>query len=105
FIYLDSITIVFPGHSLEDDVLMRKALASQKTKDTTSMIEYLLQITQRFSYDVYADNAHFMLAEYYDFTAKDSEKAQLHYKTIVTEYPSSYYSIPARKRYREIHKL
>lgn len=105
FLYLDSITMVFPGHSLEDDVLMRKALASQKTKDTTSMIEYLLQITQRFSYDVYADNAHFMLAEYYDFTAKDSEKAQLHYKTIVTEYPSSYYSIPSRKRYREIHKL
>lgn len=105
YAYLDSIVIAYPGHSLEDDVLMRKALAAQKMQDTASMVEYLLQITQRFSYDVYADNAHYILAEYYDYVAKQPEKAQLHYKTLVTEYPSSYFSVPARKRYREMQKL
>lgn len=103
--YLDSISSQFAGHSLEDDVLMRKAIAAQKMQDTAAMVESLIQITQRFSYDVYADNAHFMLAEYYDFVANQTEKAQVHYKTIVTEYPSSYFSVPARKRYREIQKL
>jgi hypothetical protein len=105
YVYLDSIVHNFPGHSLEDDVLMRKAIAAQKLQKFESMEDYLLQITQRFSYDVYADNAHFMLAEYYDYIAKQPDKAQLHYKTLVTEYPSSYFSIQARKRYREIQKL
>lgn len=105
FVYLDSVISKFPGHSLEDDIYLRKAIITKKQNDTAAMVNYLTEIVQRFSYDVYADNAHFMLAEYYDFVAKNEALAQLHYKTVIVDYPNSYYSTIARKRYREIEKL
>lgn len=105
FVYLDSIISKFPGHSLEDDIYLRKAIITKKQNDTAAMVNYLTEIVQRFSYDVYADNAHFMLAEYYDFVAKNEALAQQHYKTVIVDYPNSYYSTISRKRYREIEKL
>jgi outer membrane protein assembly factor BamD (BamD/ComL family) len=101
-VYLDSIQQLFAYHSLTDDVLMRKAQCAQKMNDTTAMLTYLTEITQNYGYDLYADNAYCMLAEYYDFVAQDKEKAQELYKILMLNFPQSYYSIVARKRFREI---
>lgn len=100
--YLDTIQQNFAYHSLTDDVLMRKALAAQKMNDTAAMLACLTEITQRFSYDLYADNAYFMLAEYYHFVAHNKEKAQELYKILMLDFPQSYYSSVARKRFREM---
>jgi len=103
-VYLDSIQANFAYHSLTDDVLWRKAQAAQKMNDTAAMLAYLTEITQRFSYDLYADNAYFMLAEYYHFVAQDKEKAQELYKILMLDFPQSYYSTVARKRFREMEQ-
>jgi predicted Zn-dependent protease len=101
-LYLDSIQSEFLYHSLTDDVLMRKALAAQAQNDTADMVAHLTAITQQYSYDVYADNAYFMLAEYYQNTAKNSAKAKELYKILMLDYPQSYYCTIARKRFREL---
>ena len=67
------------------------------------MIQYLQEIENRFSYEIYADKAIFTLAEYYD-NAGDTEKAKEKYKRLVFEFPNSIYSAPARNRYRELDK-
>lgn len=100
--YLDSIQHNFAYHSLTDDVLMRKAQCAQKLNDSTAMLAYLTEITQNFAYDIFADNAYAMLADYYHFVAKDTAKAQEYYKILIMDFPQSYQSIVARKRFREL---
>lgn len=99
----DSIPKLFPGHSLEDEILMRKAEIARSEHNDEQMIQYLQEIENRFSYEIYADKAIFTLAEYYD-NAGDTEKAKEKYKRLVFEYPNSIYSAPARNRYRELDK-
>ncbi|MDR0940729.1 MAG: hypothetical protein LBM68_00725, partial [Bacteroidales bacterium] len=100
--YLDTIQQQFAYHSLTDDVLMRKAQCAQKMNDTIAMLAYLTEITQNYAYDIYADNAYAMLADYYNFTAHDKEKARQYYTILITDFPQSYHSIVARKRFREL---
>ncbi|MBQ3677070.1 MAG: tetratricopeptide repeat protein, partial [Bacteroidales bacterium] len=99
----DSIPKLFPGHSLEDEILMRKAEIARSEHNDEQMIQYLQEIENRFSYEIYADKAIFTLAEYYD-NAGDTEKAKEKYKRLVFEFPNSIYSAPARNRYRELDK-
>ena len=99
----DSIPKLFPGHSLADDILMRKATIAKSTNDTTAMTQYLQEIADRFSYEIYADKAIFSLAEYYNKTG-NFEKAKEQYKKLVLNYSSSFYAPTARKRYREIEQ-
>ncbi len=97
----DSIQKKFPGHSLEDEILMRKAEIAENAKDFDAMLKYLTEIEQRFSYEIFADKAIFKLAEYYD-CHNDSQNAQEKYKKLLMEYPNSLYTASARKRYREL---
>lgn len=97
----DSIPKEFPGHSLEDEILMRKAEIAENAKDFDAMLNYLTEIEQRFSYEIFADKAIFKLAEYYD-SHNDSKNAQEKYKKLLMEYPNSLYTASARKRYREL---
>lgn len=97
----DSIPKLFPGHTLEDEILMRKAEIAQSEHNDEQMVQYLQEIENRFSYEIYADKAIFSLAEYYDKTG-DTEKAKEKYKRLIFEYPNSIYSAPARNRYREL---
>ena len=97
----DSIPKWFPGHSLEDEILMRKATIATLEHNDELMLKYLQEIEDRFSYEIYADKAIFTLAEYYDKT-ENFEKAKEKYKRIIFEYPNSIYSSSARSRYREL---
>ena len=99
----DSIPKLYPGHSLEDDILMRKATIAKSTNDTTAMIQYLQEIADRFSYEIYADKAIFSLAEYYNKIG-NFEKAKEQYKKLVLNYSNSFYAPTARKRYRELEQ-
>ncbi len=98
---LDSLTKKFPAHSLEDEVLFRKAEIAKQTQDTTKMISYLTEITERFSHDILADNAHFMLANYYE-TNNNLELSKKHYEEIIFNFPTSFFVNEARKRYRSL---
>lgn len=97
----DSITQSFPGHTLEDEILMRKAEIAKCEQNNVKMLSYLQEIEERFAYEIYADKAIYTLAEYYE-KHHDFNKAQEKYKKLIVNYPNSIYAATARKRYREL---
>ncbi|MBO7055779.1 MAG: tetratricopeptide repeat protein [Bacteroidales bacterium] len=99
----DSIPKLFPGHSLEDEILMRKADIEQAQNNKTQMITYLQEIENRFSYEIYADKAIYKQAEYY-YNEGNYDKAKEKYKKIISDYQNSIYAAPARNKYRELDK-
>lgn len=99
----DSIPKLFPGHSLEDEILMRKASIAKENNNSDKMILYLQEIENRFSYEIYAATAIFTLAEYYDKNGQ-TDIAKEKYKKIVFEYSNSIYAQTARNRYRELNE-
>jgi tetratricopeptide (TPR) repeat protein len=100
FEYYDSVLRAEPGHSLEDEILFRKAKAMQMQGKWDDAILYLEKIVSKFGSDILADNALFYLGEIYEIHKNDKEKALQYYKTIVLSYKGSLFSAEARKRTR-----
>lgn len=99
---LDSISIIFPDHSLEDDVLYVKAHIYKKLRQTDVMIQMYQSIIDNFKEDIRADNAMFELAEFYETQINKPEKARELYKTIFVDYSGSTFASIARQRYRAL---
>jgi len=97
---LDSIAIIFPDHSLDDDVLYVKAHIYKKLRKTDMMISMYETIIEKYPEEIRADNAMYELAEFYETQLNMPEKARELYKTIFIEYSSSTFASDARQRYR-----
>ncbi|MGX5687681.1 tetratricopeptide repeat protein [Arcticibacter tournemirensis] len=99
---LDSIDKAYPGNSLSDDILMSKSKVFLKQNNLQKAVECLLAITELYSYDVWADDALFILAETYETKLHDPEKAKMYYQKLITAFPGSLYVTEARKRFRNL---
>ena len=99
---LDSIENLYPNHSLDDDVLFRKAKINLKNGKIQEAVANLEKIITDFSYDSLADDALFLLADTYQFRLKDTVKAQEYYKKLLVDHPGSIFVVESRKRYREL---
>ena len=97
---LDSINIIFPEHSLEDDVLYTKAQIFKKLRKTNDMVTMYQTIIDKFPDDIRADNALFELAEIYETKLNEAEKAKPLYEKIFVDYSGSTFASEARKRFR-----
>lgn len=97
---LDSIPVLFPGHTLTDEILFAKALISEKKSDFKSAEQFYLTITKDFSYDILADNALYNLARLYEFNLNDTAKAKRMYELLILNYTGSLFVSEARKRFR-----
>jgi tetratricopeptide (TPR) repeat protein len=97
---LDSINIIFPEHSLEDDVLYTKAQIFKKLRKTNDMVTMYQTIIDKFPDDIRADNALFELAEIYETKLNEVEKAKPLYEKIFVDYSGSTFASEARKRFR-----
>lgn len=97
---LDSINIIFPEHSLDDDVLYTKAQIFRKLRKTDDMISMYKSIIEKYPEEIRADNALFELAELYETKLKEPEKAKPLYEKIFIDYSSSTFAAEARKRFR-----
>ena len=102
---LDSLAGQYPHHSLVDDILFRKAKIEIEQKDYTAAAEHLEQIVNEFSYELLGDDAHFMLAELYNYNLGQQEKAKELYKTILTRYPGSVFIEESREKYRQLRQI
>ncbi|MBM3452065.1 MAG: tetratricopeptide repeat protein [Bacteroidetes bacterium] len=102
FNYYDSVLRAEPGHSLEDEILFRKAKAMQLQGKWDDAIPYLERVISDFGRDILADDAAFNLAEIYEIQKGDKEKAFDYYKSIITNFKGSLFSAEARKRMRLI---
>ena len=98
--YLDSINILFPEHSLDDDVLYNKAHIFRKQRKTLEMIEMYQKIIEKYPEEIRADNAIYELAELYETKLNDPEKAKGLYEKLFLDYSSSTFAVEARKRFR-----
>ncbi|NEU08722.1 tetratricopeptide repeat protein [Flavihumibacter sp. R14] len=99
---LDSIDKQFLSNSLADDILMAKAKIFVKQNDLNAAISQLQKIVKDYSFDLWADDAMFILAEVYETRLNDTEKAKGLYQKIITDFPGSLYVIEARKRFRSL---
>jgi tetratricopeptide (TPR) repeat protein len=99
-ITLDSITSLFPGHSLSDDVLFKKAEISLKDGDFLKASEYWQKVVNDYPYDILADDALFRLAGLYETELHDKAKAMECYRQVLEKYPGSVFATDARKRFR-----
>ncbi len=98
----DSIPKQFPGNQLEDDILFRKAQLNDQLQKYDSAVVCLQQIIERFSYDMYADNALFMLGDIYESKLNNKGKAMDAYKKLLSDYSGSIFTFEARTRFRTL---
>lgn len=99
---LDSINKEFPGHSLSDDILFKKYKIAYKAGKYKDAAEKLDLIILNHSDDILGDDAVFKLAELYEKSLNDLDKAKKLYQDILINYPGSLYTVEARKRYRKM---
>jgi tetratricopeptide (TPR) repeat protein len=99
---LDSLTEMYPLHTLVDDILFRKAKIEIDRQNYKLAAEYFEKIVDEFSYDLLGDDAQFMLAELYNYNLGVQEKAKDLYKTILTRYPGSVFIDESREKYRTL---
>ena len=99
---LDSIVELYPGHSLQDEIYLKKYEIAFREKNYEEAQIYLEKIIEIFPFDILADKAIFRLAELYEYQYKDTDKASELYESILMNYPNSLYVDEARKKYREI---
>jgi outer membrane protein assembly factor BamD (BamD/ComL family) len=97
---LDSINLLYPRHSLDDDILFKRAQIAYKRKDYTSAINYLTQLLKENGTDILGDNALFMLAGIREKKLNDKAGAMALYEEFLERFPGSFFTTEARKRFR-----
>ncbi len=97
---LDTLLSTWPGHALEDEILIVKGDLAMLDDDIESAIKFYSEVTELHFDDITGDDALFKLAEIYDYKLNDTEKAKSLYEKIIFEYSGSLHVIAARKRFR-----
>ncbi|MEO8794286.1 MAG: tetratricopeptide repeat protein [Daejeonella sp.] len=99
---LDSLNAKYPSSSLDDDILMSRAKIHIKTNELEKAVSELQKIITNYAFDLWADDALFMLAEINESKLNQPAKAKDLYQKIITDFPGSLYVIEARKRFRNL---
>lgn len=99
---LDSITALYPNHSLADELLMARARIAEKNKNYDQALNYYQEVIGKFPQDTWADDALFSSGKLYQLQLKNTEKAMEAYQKILSDYPGSLYVVEARKRFRNL---
>lgn len=102
FAKLDSISTLFPQHSLEDDVYYLEAKIHSKRREYEKAAHKYNLIIEKYKDEIRADNALFELAELYENPNQlnNLERAKELYEKIFTDYSGSTFAVEARKRFR-----
>lgn len=99
---LDDILSNHRGESIEDEALLKQARIFEKTKEYEKAIANYLKIIEVHKNDILADNAYYYLAELYNKTLNQPEKAKEFYEQIIFNHQDSIFFVEARKQYRSI---
>ena len=98
----DSVLTVFPGHTLSDEIYMRKAqIYFNQANYKLALLEYE-KIEEYWAYDILADDAIYRRAKIYDDIFNNKENSMKMYEHILQEHNSSIYVAESRKRFREL---
>lgn len=99
---LDSISILYPKHSLTDDILMFKSGIYIKNKDYNTAAKLLKELIDHSEKGNWADEALFTLAGLYEDQLNDHEQAKTLYQKLITDFPGSMFVAEARKHFRKL---
>lgn len=97
---MDSLQLLYPEHSLDDDVLYLKAKIQYKLRNYEKAAEFYQKIIDAHIEEIRADNAMYELAGLYEKHLGDIEKAKSLYETLFIDFSGSTLAVEARKRYR-----
>lgn len=100
----DSINQEFTYHTLNDEILIKRAEIEIKKRNYEKAVVYLLEVVTAYGDDLLADNALYTLANLYEKNLHDTDKAAEFYKKILFEHTDSLFVIEARKKFRELTK-
>ncbi|MDG1380936.1 MAG: tetratricopeptide repeat protein, partial [Flavobacteriales bacterium] len=99
---LDSLVLRFPGHTLEDEILLIRAeIAVQRGNFNDALVHYE-DILDLYAMDILADDALYGMASLHDNQLNDAQTAQSLYERLLTEFPGSLFVVEARKRFRTL---
>lgn len=97
---LDSIPVLFPNHSLQDDILMTKARMDARQGNYLQAIVNYELIVSTYSDDIWADDALYEMAVMQQEKLNNPAKAMEMYEKLITSFPGSLYVVDARKKFR-----
>lgn len=100
FAKLDSISELFPEHSLEDDIIYQKAELNVRLKNYEKAAKLYTIVYEEYPEEIRADNALFKLAELNEYQLENQEVAKSLYEKLFIDFSNSTFAIEARKRYR-----
>lgn len=98
---LDSISLAYPQHPLNDDILMLRATLAIKHHEYTKALDYYKTVYEKHGQDVLGDDAVLKTAELYDKYLKQPAEAKKFYEDLIIKYPGSTYVQVARMRLSE----
>jgi thioredoxin-like negative regulator of GroEL len=99
---LDSIDAKYPGNMLAADILMAKARVLIQQKDYNNAVVLLKKIADDHAYDLWADDAVFMLGDIYETQLGNPDLAKTYYQKVISDYAGSLWINDARKRFRAL---
>ena len=101
---LDSVIASYPGHSIIDDALFKKAEIEVKNGRYQAAAGYYTEIIEKYPFGLLADDAMYNLAILFENQLNDKGKAMELYEKILTQFPGSLYVVDARKHFRALRK-
>lgn len=99
---LDSIEKFHPGHSLQDDIIFKRAEVAEQRQDYEKAAGFYHRVWKEYGTDLLADDAVYRLAQLQENQLNDNSKAMQYYQELLLNYAGSLYTVEARKRYRAL---
>lgn len=97
---LDSMLITYNTHTLADEIAWLQAKTYHKLGNVDKVKELLIFITEKYHYDILADDALYEWALLEEQQLKNKDEAMRLYQQLLEKYPGSIFASEARKRYR-----
>jgi len=101
-IVLDSINLKYPKHHLAPEILITKSKIYIQQKEFQKAADALTEISEKYSYSIWADNALFNLATLEEQELNRPTQALKHYEELIANFPGSLFVIETRKRFRNL---
>ncbi len=97
---LDSIHLLFPKHSLSDDIIYKKAEIYLKQKNYVKASNFFKQVVDEYGSDLLGDNALYQLARLNQYRLNNPDEAKKLYEKFINDYPGSFFLTDCRKQFR-----
>ena len=101
-ILYDSILKNFKNHSLNDEIIFRKAKIDLKKHNYLKAVEHFKLLVDNYPNSILLDNSLFLIASIYEEKIKDFDQAKKYFKTILFDHKGSLYAAESRKRFRKL---